>query len=87
MEQRAVYYANGLVELQDAPAPHHLRIGGYPSLVAEVCELVDRVAKLEARLARLEQAHETSIDAPTWMFEPGTSVTVMTGEIYEGQLP
>jgi len=87
MEPCAVYYANGLVELQDAPTPHHLRVGGYPSLVAEVCELNDRVAQLEARLAKLEEAHETSIDAPQWMFEPGTSVAAMTGEIYEGQLP
>jgi hypothetical protein len=61
MEQRAVYYANGLVELQDAPAPHHLRVGGYPELLAEHCELVDRVAQLEARLAQLEEAHAPGI--------------------------
>jgi len=65
MEERAVYYANGLVELQDAPTPHHLRVGGYPSLVAEVCELADRVAQLEARLAKLEEAHEPGIVADT----------------------
>jgi hypothetical protein len=60
MEQRAVYYANGLVELQDAPAPHHLRVGGYPSLVAEVCELVDRVAQIEQRIAKLEERHDAA---------------------------
>lgn len=54
MEQRPVYYANGLVELQDAPAPHHLRVGGYPELVADHCELVDRVAKLETRIDEIE---------------------------------
>lgn len=63
MEERAVYYANGLVELQDATAPHHLRVGGYPSLVAEVCELADRVAQLEARLAKLEAGAVRVIDA------------------------
>jgi len=65
MEPCAVYYANGLVELQDAPTPHHLRVGGYPSLVAEVCELNDRVAQLEARLAKLEEAHAPGIIADT----------------------
>lgn len=63
MEERAVYYANGMVELQDAPTPHHLRVGGYPELLAEHCELVDRVAALEARIAQLEAGAVRVIDA------------------------
>lgn len=59
-ELKPVYYANGLVELQDAAAPHHLRIGGYPELLAEHCELVDRVAQLEQRIAKLEERHDAS---------------------------
>lgn len=54
MEDRAVYYANGMVEAQDSQTPHHLVIGGHPALVAEHCELVDRVAKLEERIAKYE---------------------------------
>lgn len=61
MEDRAVYYANGMIEVEDIQTPHHLRVGGYPELLAEHCELVDRVAKLEARLAKLEEAHAPGV--------------------------
>jgi len=63
MSEQAVFYANGLVELLDAPTPHHIAVGGYPELVAEHCELVDRVAKLEARIAQLEAGAVRVIDA------------------------
>jgi hypothetical protein len=66
MENRAVYYANGLVEPAEPPnCPHHLAIGGHPALLAEVCELVDKVAELEMRLAKLEEAHAPGIIADT----------------------
>ena len=63
MEPHAVYYANGLVEPAAPMTPHHLAIGGHPALVAEVCELVDRVAALEARIAQLEADAVSVIDA------------------------
>lgn len=65
MEPCAVYYANGLVEPAAPMTPHHLAIGGHPALVAEVCELTDRVAKLEQRLAKLEEAHTPGIVTDT----------------------
>ena len=51
-----VYYAEFVEEPVSVPdRPHALRIGGYPALLAEVCELHDRLAKLEQQLSRHEQ--------------------------------
>ena len=37
----------------------HLKLHGYPALLADHCELADAVAALTARVAKLEAQHET----------------------------
>ncbi len=63
-ETKAIYYANGLVEPAEPVAcEQRLQVGGYPALLADHCELTDRVAALEARIAQLEAGAVRVIDA------------------------
>ena len=63
-ETKAVYHANGFIETDEEPAlPARLLVGGYPALLADHCELTDRVAALEARIAQLEAGAVRVIDA------------------------
>ena len=65
-ETKAVYHANGFIETGEEPEPAlpaRLLVGGYPVLLADHCELADRVAALEARIAQLEAGAVRVIDA------------------------
>lgn len=65
-ETKAVYHANGFIETVEEPGtalPARLLVGGYPVLLADHCELADRVAALEARIAQLEAGAVRVIDA------------------------
>ncbi len=52
-----------LVEEPGTALPARLLVGGYPVLLADHCELADRVAALEARIAQLEAGAVRVIDA------------------------
>lgn len=54
MSEPAPVYTVNTAAPPMTPRDHEL-LGGYPVLRAYVCELVDRVAALEARLRRVEK--------------------------------
>lgn len=60
MSTHCIHYGEHVEHVETPDIPHHLEVGGYPSLVAEVCELVDRVAQIEQRIAKLEERHDAA---------------------------
>jgi hypothetical protein len=63
MSTHCIHYGEHVEHVEAPDIPHHLEVGGYPELLAEHCELVDRVAALEARIAQLEAGAVRVIDA------------------------
>jgi len=62
-ETKAIYYAEHVEIVEEPVLPARLLVGGYPELLADHCELSDRVAALEARIAQLEAGAVRVIDA------------------------
>ena len=63
MSTHCIHYGEHVEHVETPDIPHHLEVGGYPALVADVCELKCKVAALEARIAQLEAGAVRVIDA------------------------
>lgn len=63
MSTHCIHYGEHVEHVETPDIPHHLEVGGYPVLLADHCELADRVAALEARIAQLEAGAVRVIDA------------------------
>lgn len=61
MSAHDIHYGEHVEHVETPDLPHHIAVGGYPELAQEHCKLVDRVARLEARLAQLEEAHAPGV--------------------------